>query len=79
MMINIRVSFSYGEDFKREDITKIVYTSDTGEEFSIEGDAILNHRFPSIQSLFVYAADGISTVFTQNLCTISAFSEEVQL
>ena len=72
-MIKVQVAYGRGKPFERENVTKVVYANDEGEEITVESDDLLTHRFPIAKDLVVYAADGMSSVSCQGLRAISAF------
>lgn len=73
-MIRISATYARGKNFERDNVTKVVYTSDMGMEVIVEGNDLLTHHFPVKSDFVVYASDGMSSVSSQGLRAVSAFN-----
>ena len=74
-MIKIVATYGRGKPIELCNVTKVVYTKDTGT-VSVENDDILKHSFPLKTDLIVYASGGISTVSGQGLRVIGSVLEQ---
>lgn len=78
-MIKVVVTYAKGKDFERENVVKVSYKDESGTELTVEGDDILNHRFPLTMELQVYSTDGSSTASCNGIRSISAYLVDDEL